>query len=280
MPAVSSPNRSPVFRLITIASSGLGSFMLGLWGLKFGFGDGIAGMPAELIGAIIASLCTLAAGGAAISFFAGVDELVGYVFKETHFDKLTGLLSRPAMVGKIAQAAQSTIKTGDPIFLIDIDIDRFKQINEQIGYSQGDELIRAFTRRLRASLPEGVVIGRIGAGEFAVLYPDASFTMSMKTIAEELINELMEPYDLGGISNRSMCPSASSLCRRTVDPVLYSDAPISRCRMRAQAASATGPCSIPTSAKSPTIGSGSNPSSTPPSSAAISTCITSRRWTC
>ena len=196
MPAVSNPNRSPVFRLITIASSGLGSFMLGLWGLKFGFGDGIAGMPAELIGAIIASLCTLAAGGAAISFFAGVDESVGYVFKETNFDKLTGLLSRPAMVGKIAQAAKSTIKTGDPIFLIDIDIDRFKQINEQIGYSQGDELIRAFTQRLRASLPEGVVIGRIGAGEFAVLYPDASFTMSMETIAEELINELMEPFDL------------------------------------------------------------------------------------
>ena len=196
MPAVSNPNRSPVFRLITIASSGLGSFILGLWGLKFGFGDGIAGMPAEVIGAIIASLCTLAAGGAAISFFAGVDESASYVFTETNFDKLTGLLSRPAMVGKIAQAAKSTLKTGDPIFLIDIDIDRFKQINEQIGYSQGDELIRAFTRRLRASLPEGLVMGRIGAGEFAVLYPDASFTMSMETIAEELINELMEPFDL------------------------------------------------------------------------------------
>ena len=39
-----------------------------------------------------------------------------------------------------------------------------------------------------------MVVGRIGAGEFAVLYPDASFTMSMETIAEKLINELMEPY--------------------------------------------------------------------------------------
>ena len=59
------------------------------------------------------------------------------------------------------------------MFLIDIDIDRFKQINDSIGYSQGDELIRAFAKRLKASLPEGVVIGRIGAGEFAVLYPDS-----------------------------------------------------------------------------------------------------------
>ena len=78
------------------------------------------------------------------------------------------------MVGKIAEAAQSTIKSGEPIYLIDIDIDRFKQINDAIGYSQGDELIRAFTQRLQGhACREGVVIGRIGAGEFAVLYPDA-----------------------------------------------------------------------------------------------------------
>ena len=76
MPAVSNPNRSPVFRLITIASSGLGSFILGLWGLQFGFGDGVAGLPAEVVGSVIAGLCALAAGGAAMSVFAGVDESV------------------------------------------------------------------------------------------------------------------------------------------------------------------------------------------------------------
>ena len=196
MPAVSNPNRSPVFRLITIASSGLGSFILGLWGLQFGFGDGVAGLPAEVVGSVIAGLCALAAGGAAMSFFAGVDESVDYVVKETHFDKLTGLLSRSAMIGKIAEAAQSTARTGEPVFLIDIDIGRFKQINESIGYNKGDELVRAFAQRLRASLPDNVVIGRIGAGEFAALYPDAYFNMSMDVIAERLIAELMEPYEL------------------------------------------------------------------------------------
>ena len=64
----------------------------------------------------------------------------------------------------------ATIRTGEPVFLIDIDIDRFKQINDSIGYSQGDELIRAFAERLqRQPAAKGVVIGRIGAGEFAVL---------------------------------------------------------------------------------------------------------------
>ncbi|TIU77657.1 MAG: diguanylate cyclase, partial [Mesorhizobium sp.] len=90
-------------------------------------------MPAETMIGVIAALCALAAGGAAMSFFAGVDESVAYVVKETNFDKLTGLLSRQAMVGKIADAASETIRTGEPVFLIDIDIDRFKQINDAIG---------------------------------------------------------------------------------------------------------------------------------------------------
>ncbi|TIV21407.1 MAG: bifunctional diguanylate cyclase/phosphodiesterase, partial [Mesorhizobium sp.] len=79
MSAVSNPKRTPLFRLITIASSGMGSFILGLWGLRFGFGDGMAGMPAETMIGVIAALCALAAGGAAMSFFAGVDESVAYV---------------------------------------------------------------------------------------------------------------------------------------------------------------------------------------------------------
>jgi len=196
MSAVSNPNRSPVFRLITIAASGMGSFMLGIWGLKFGFGDGLAGMNAETVMAIIAALCALAAAGSAMSFYAGVDESASYVYNETQFDKLTGLHARIAMVGKIAEAASSTVKTGKPMFLIDIDIDRFKQINDSIGYSQGDELIRHFSDRLKANLPRDVVIGRIGAGEFAILYPDRTGVMSVETVIEPLIERLMEPYHL------------------------------------------------------------------------------------
>ncbi|TIT07486.1 MAG: bifunctional diguanylate cyclase/phosphodiesterase, partial [Mesorhizobium sp.] len=67
--AASNPKRTPLFRLLTIASSGMGSFILGIWGLKFGFGDGLAGMPAETMAGIIAALCALAAAGAALSFF-------------------------------------------------------------------------------------------------------------------------------------------------------------------------------------------------------------------
>lgn len=196
MSSASHPNRSPVFRFITIAASGMGSFVLGLWGMKFGFGDGLGGLSAQMIGGVVASLCALAAGGAALSFFAGVDESANYVFKETQIDKLTGLNGRTAMIGLIAEAASGCARTGKPVFLIDVDIDRFKQINDSIGYTQGDQLIAAFAERLKESLPEGVQIGRIGAGEFAILHPDAGGDFSIEEAVEQLIERLMEPYQL------------------------------------------------------------------------------------
>jgi len=196
MSSASHPNRSPVFRFITIAASGMGSFVLGLWGMKFGFGDGMGGLSAPIVGAVIASLCALAAAGAALSFFAGVDESASYVFKETQIDKLTGLNGRTAMIGKIAEAASACARTGKPEYLVDIDIDRFKQINDSIGYVQGDQLIAAFAARLKATVPEGVQIGRIGAGEFAVLYPDAGGDFSIEETVEAMIEAMMEPYQL------------------------------------------------------------------------------------
>ncbi|MBZ9796684.1 putative bifunctional diguanylate cyclase/phosphodiesterase [Mesorhizobium sp. ES1-4] len=221
MRAVSNPKRTPVFRLLTIASSGIGSFVLGIWGLKHGLGVGFAGIPADMMVSIMAALCALAASVAAMSFFAGVDESADFVFNETHFDKLTGLLARPAMVGKIAEAACATSRTGEPVFLIDIDIDRFKQINDAIGYTQGDELIRAFTKRLHGCVPARALIGRIGAGEFAVLLPDHQIQGTLESMVERLIDELMEPYELSSHQQSvSVSVGIVAMPKDGIDPVL------------------------------------------------------------
>jgi diguanylate cyclase (GGDEF)-like protein len=196
MASAANPKRHPLFRLITIAASSLGSFILGLWGLQYGFGDPVGGLSAQAVGSAVAALCVLAAGGSTMSFFAGVDESAAYVYSETHFDKLTGLLSRTGFVGKLAEAAQAAVRTGEPAFLIDIDIDRFKHINDSIGYSQGDELIRAFTTRLREVLPHGVILGRIGAGEFAVIASDRLLGDRLIATVETLIERMAEPYQL------------------------------------------------------------------------------------
>lgn len=196
MDAVASPARSQLFRLVTIGASGAGSFILALWAMRSGFGGQIGGLPAEIIGAVIAALCALAASLAAMSFFAGIDESEQYVFQETQVDKLTGLNTRNAMIGRIAEAAARTLRDGSPVFLLDIDIDRMKHINDTIGFGQGDQLIRAFSKRLMEKLPQGVEVGRVGAGEFAVLLPDDAVSEGFEAFLDRLMQRLMEPYQL------------------------------------------------------------------------------------
>ncbi|MEZ5810470.1 MAG: bifunctional diguanylate cyclase/phosphodiesterase [Rhizobiaceae bacterium] len=190
------PSRTPAFRLITIASVGLASFLLVLWGLKFSFGNDFAGLPADAVGAMIAALCTLAAAGGVISFFAGVDESAEYVFNETQVDKLTGFNSRTAMIGKIAEAAILSERTNRPIYLVDIDIDRFKQINDAIGYSQGDMLITTFAKRLKGHIPEGAEIGRVGAGEFVILIDELRFDGRIEKLLDRMVAGMSEPFPL------------------------------------------------------------------------------------
>ncbi|ODT07348.1 MAG: diguanylate phosphodiesterase [Mesorhizobium sp. SCN 65-20] len=221
MAAATNPGRSKLFRLTTIATSGLGSFVLAIWGVRLNLGNQVAGMPIEVIGAIIAALCALAASLAAMAFFAGIDESADYVFNETHFDKLTGLFARTAMVGKIAEAASATARSGKPVFLIDIDIDRFKQINDAIGYCNGDALIRAFTERLRTALPDDVVLGRLGAGEFAILCPDRQVDGSLEAMIDRVVAELMQPYQLPShLQSVSVSVGVVAMPKDGYDPVM------------------------------------------------------------
>src|SRR5690606_22139008 len=120
----------------------------------------------------------------------------------------------------IAEAASETTRTGKPMFLIDIDIDRFKQINDSIGYSQGDQLVRAFARRLRELLPEGTAMGRIGAGEFAVLLPDTAELGPVDRLVENMIGKLTEPYQLPShLQSVNMSVGIVAMPKDGLDPV-------------------------------------------------------------
>ena len=187
------PMRPMQFRLLTIGAAGMGSFLLGTWGLKALIHHKIAYLSPDVLVAIISGLCALAASIAAMAFFAGVEESEDFVRQETLYDKLTKLPTRTHMMVLIAEAIEQVTRSGKPVFLIDIDIDRFKHINDAIGYSQGDELIRVFAERLARGMAPGVELGRIGAGEFAALVPMEHFSIAG---VEQLIGRLMEPYQL------------------------------------------------------------------------------------
>jgi diguanylate cyclase (GGDEF)-like protein len=71
-----------------------------------------------------------------------------------------------------------------------------KHINDTIGYGQGDQLIRGFAERLVEGLPGEATIGRIGAGEFAVLLPDGAIAGRFEDLLDDLVQRMTEPYQL------------------------------------------------------------------------------------
>jgi diguanylate cyclase (GGDEF)-like protein/PAS domain S-box-containing protein len=86
-------------------------------------------------------------------------------------DELTGCLNRASIVLALEQHISSGQRRAERAVLF-IDLDRFKQVNDEHGHAAGDELLRELGRRLRATLREGDAVGRVGGDEFLVLCPD------------------------------------------------------------------------------------------------------------
>ncbi|WP_395338114.1 putative bifunctional diguanylate cyclase/phosphodiesterase [Ningiella sp. W23] len=84
-------------------------------------------------------------------------------------DPLTGLPNRQYFWQELNR------QTGahNELQLLVVDIVNFKKINESFGYTQGDELLKQFSSRIKSSLPSGVFMARVGANEFMVIYPQS-----------------------------------------------------------------------------------------------------------
>jgi diguanylate cyclase (GGDEF)-like protein len=90
-------------------------------------------------------------------------------------DRLTGLLDRWGWDTEAPRSLARAYRSGRPAALLLVDLDRFKEVNDQFGHHAGDELLRSVARVLRESTADGHLVGRYGGhggDEFLVLLPD------------------------------------------------------------------------------------------------------------
>ncbi|KWB66714.1 histidine kinase [Burkholderia ubonensis] len=108
-----------------------------------------------------------------------------------HHDSLTGLPNRATFLAEFDAWLRRSDKV---IALLFIDLDGFKLINDARGHSAGDEVLRQVAERLRGQCPEpGMMLGRIGGDEFAVLMRDTDADGAMGAAAR-LVDTLVAPY--------------------------------------------------------------------------------------
>jgi GGDEF domain-containing protein len=84
-------------------------------------------------------------------------------------DSLTGLPNRRLFLDRLAQALARSRRSGEPLALLFIDLDHFKEINDRLGHGAGDIVLRAVAGRLVAEVREIDTVARLGGDEFIIL---------------------------------------------------------------------------------------------------------------
>jgi diguanylate cyclase (GGDEF)-like protein len=114
-------------------------------------------------------------------------------------DPLTGLPNRRGLEERTIGAFALARRNQSQMSAVLIDLDRFKLVNDTFGHRAGDELLQGFVQRLKSSARAEDLIARLGGDEFVVLQSGMAQPMGAARFAERLLNNLSEPFEIGGI---------------------------------------------------------------------------------
>ncbi len=117
-----------------------------------------------------------------------------------HYDHLTGIPNRMLLGDRLDHACRDARRKGSLVALLFIDIDRFKQINDSLGHSAGDAVLRKVVERLMASARGADTVARLGGDEFVILMEDLDDPADVDLLAQRLVDTMREPIEWNGHS--------------------------------------------------------------------------------
>lgn len=161
---------SRIFGLVIVGSEGL------IWGLaRFG--------PETYSKSHLLAMVGIVLLGALLT--------LGYVLRqkralesnqaEAHTDPLTGIANRRAFDAELTRRIAQRQRTGTPLCLQIIDIDKFKLINDKFGHLTGDEILKEISRALVETAGESDTVARLGGDEFAVILLGSNLQAASET---------------------------------------------------------------------------------------------------
>lgn len=111
-----------------------------------------------------------------------------------YHDTLTGLPNRALLSDRLGQALVSAKRTGIGGALMILDLDRFKDVNDTLGHSMGDLLLKAVSERLQELLRKSDTVSRMGGDEFVLLLPNINSSESAVVTASKIVEAFREPF--------------------------------------------------------------------------------------
>jgi diguanylate cyclase (GGDEF)-like protein len=120
------------------------------------------------------------------------------LFDAAHHDRLTGLPNRLSLEQRLAATVAEAEREGRSFAVLFLDLDRFKTINDTLGHSAGDDVLREVASRLTAVVRGGDVVARPGGDEFIVLLPRVADAAGVQAVAQRMLRALGTSVDVAG----------------------------------------------------------------------------------
>lgn len=115
-----------------------------------------------------------------------------------YYDGLTDLPNRELFSDRLRQAQIQARRHGRMLAVMFLDLDRFKSINDTLGHTTGDLLLRSVSERLLHCVREGDTVARLGGDEFIILLADMAQVQAAATVAKKIHDALLKGFTLSG----------------------------------------------------------------------------------
>lgn len=130
---------------------------------------------------------------------------------QANHDELTGLPNRNLLRDRISQAIFFAHRQQQFIAFAFLDLDHFKYINDSLGHSAGDEVLKTIGKRLSTSLREGDTVARVGGDEFALVLLGQANRDSVPDVIRRIVRRISEPVTVEGRDFEVSCSLGVSI---------------------------------------------------------------------
>lgn len=117
---------------------------------------------------------------------------------QAYHDLLTHLPNRALLKDRLAMAITHARRNKRKLGVMFLDLDRFKIVNDTLGHTMGDRLLKAVAKRLQSCLRRGDTLARFGGDEFTLLLPEVRTQDDVVVIATKILDRLNAPFIIDG----------------------------------------------------------------------------------
>ena len=141
-----------------------------------------------------------------------LDQYRQKVHRQAFYDPLTGLPNRALLIDRIGMAITAAKRYGRQFGLMLLDLDHFKEVNDVLGHSAGDCLLRETAQRLQRCIRKSDTIARLGGDEFALLALEVTGSEDLVAIAAKILRVMAEPIIIDDRELFISCSIGITLC--------------------------------------------------------------------